>query len=151
MKKLINTIEVHELRAKRALFIKKARELEKQAAKFRQDAMEAGCKLHQLGEPMYTRHPIYADMVYPYLRMARNISLNARFDLLFQVRTPMSTEPDWTEGIAGIMDEPTETMGKCIDLINSRPTFVVDPGKIVSQPATTAEPEEASDNSSNSK
>jgi hypothetical protein len=150
MKKLINTIEVHELRAKRALFLKKARELEKQAAKFRVDALQAGCQLHELGEHQYVRHPAYQDLVYPALRQARNISINAGFDILFQVRTPLAGNPDWTEGIAGVHNEPTETMGKCIELIKARPELVVRSDKIISHAPAEVSPVADSDNSEKS-
>lgn len=133
MKKLIRTIEVHELRAKRALFLRKARALEAEAMKFRRDAAEAGCELTNLGEPIYTGHPLYQDMVYPLIKRARHNCVVFGFDLMFQTRTPLPGSPDFTHAIVGIIDEPTPTMAGCLELIQKRPSITMNPDGTVSE------------------
>lgn len=147
MKKLERTIEVHSLRAKRALLLKQARKLEAEAAKFRADACEAGCQLTGMGEDIYNDHPIYHDMVYPYLKKARHASVVFGFDALYQTRTPLPGCPDFTHAIAGIIKDPTPAMKGCLDLIMSRPTVTINKDGTVSERSDPLHlPASASDN-----
>lgn len=117
MKKLIQTVEVHEMRAKRALFIKQARKLEAEAAEFRQMASDVGMKLHLMGEPIYTDHPIYHDQVEPVLRQARKICMHFGFDFIYTTRTPIHNQPLLCHALAGAVTEFTPKMQKIIDII----------------------------------
>lgn len=147
MKKLIDTIEVHELRARRALLIKQARKHEAEAAEFRRLAAEVGMKLHLMGEPIYQEHPIYHDEVLPAIRQARKVCLQYGFDFIFTVRTPIEGSPLLSHCLAGAHKEFSPKMQRMIDIIKSAEILDGLTGESVSpeQPQ-----QQLSDNSENS-
>lgn len=123
MKKLINTVEVHEMRAKRALLLKQARKHESEAAEFRRLACEVGMKLHLMGEPIYKDHPIYVDQVLPVLREARKTCLHFGFDFIYTTRTPISGQPLLCHALAGAVTEFTPKMQQIFDIIKNDETL----------------------------
>lgn len=147
MKKLIDTVEVHELRAKRALFLKRARKLEDEAAQFRKDAAKAGMQLQLLGEPIYKEHPIYHDEVLPALRAARKVCLDYGFDFIYVTRTPLSGQPNFAHLYAGAVTQFTPTMQRMVDVIRDRPELDALTGEEI--PAEQPQ-QQVSDNSENS-
>lgn len=142
MKALDLKLKKAEQRAIRSGAKREAKKLAKQAAKFRADALAAGIALHQMGNHPYTKHhPVYEEMILPLLEEAAKIASNAGFDVLFQVRTPLSTEPNFTHAIGGFQDEKnlTPTMKAQVDLIRARPAFG---GESFPEMNSPAEPDE---------
>lgn len=119
MKKLIKTVEVHELRAKRALLIKQARKHEAEAIEFRRLACEAGMKLHLMGEPMYTQHPVYHDEVQPALQAARKVCMKYGFDFIYITRTPLAGVPLMSHALAGAVTDFTPKMQRIFDIVKA--------------------------------
>lgn len=81
------------------------------------------------------QHPIYFNCIEPLLVEARRMCLYAGFDFIYQTRTPLLKEPNFTEGVVGIHKEATPTMQKCLDAINERPVLnipVKQPGEQLS-------------------
>lgn len=126
MKALDLKLKKAEQRAIRSGAKHQAKKLAKQAGKFRADALAAGLKLHEMGNHPYTKHhPVYEEMILPLLEEAAKIASNAGFDILLQVRTPLSTEPNFTHAIGSFKDENnlTPTMKAQVDLIRQRPVL----------------------------
>lgn len=117
MKKLIDTIEVHEMRAKRALYLKQARKHEAEAAEFRKLASDVGMKLHLMGEPIYVDHPIYVDQIIPVLRQARKTCMHFGFDFIYTTRTPIHGQPLLCHALAGAVTQFTPKMQRIFDII----------------------------------
>lgn len=143
MKALDTKMKKAEQRAIRSGAKRQAKKLALQAGKFRADALAAGIKQTELGATIYTKHhPIYEEMILPLLEEAAKIASNAGFDILMQVRTPLSTEPNFTHAIGGFQDEDnlTPTMKAQVDLIRARPVLGGDKG--FPEMKTPAEPTE---------
>ena len=143
MKALDTKMKKAEQRAIRSGAKRQAKKLAAQAGKFRADALAAGIKQTELGATVYTKHhPIYEEMILPLLEEAAKIASNAGFDILMQVRTPLSTEPNFTHAIGGFQDEDnlTPTMKAQVDLIRARPVLSGDKG--FPEMKTPAEPTE---------
>jgi hypothetical protein len=115
-----------EQRAIRSGARKQGKKLLHQATKFHEDALRAGCKLNQLGaSPYKDKHPAYEELVLPLLEQASRLCAVLGFDVLFQVRTPIPGEPNFTACVAGFQNEKslTPTMKAQIDLIQQRPVI----------------------------
>lgn len=131
MKKLEDKVKRHEMKAKRALLRRQAVKLSRQAAKFRQDALKAGAEATVAGSNIYHHHPAYEDLVLPLLEEAHKLCERYGFDVIFHTRTPMKGMPDFTHVIAGFCDQPTGTMGQCLELIRQQKAIAVKNGKLV--------------------
>jgi hypothetical protein len=144
MKTLEKNVRRHESKAKRTLARRQAAKLAKQAAKFRLDALQAGCDVHDQGGRVYTdSHPVYNELIEPLLKEVTLICQAQGFDFLLQVRTPMTDHPNLTMALCGIKDQPTPTMNEQLELIKARPQIVKKDGKLVveEKAETPAEPQ----------
>lgn len=121
MKNLIKTTEQYEARAKRILFIKKARALEKEAREFRRLAMIEGIKG---GFEFKKDHPAYAELIRPLVRQIRDLSLDYQFSYLVTLNTPLPGFPLYSHASAGLIGDSTPTMHALIDIIKARPSEV---------------------------
>lgn len=134
MKTLEEKAVIVDFKAKRRLAVKQAVKLEKQAAKFRMDALKYGCELAQRKVQVYKEaHPAYGDRVLPLLHKAASIAGEYGFDILFQTRTPMPGMPDYTSALGGFADEEnlTPTMKACVDLVKSSRKVHIDADGVV--------------------
>ena len=125
MKQLENKVAKHEAKAKRTLARRQAKKLLLQATRFRCDALTAGYHAQQLGAKVYSKHPVFEELILPLLEEAARIAANAGFDILYQTRTPVDGEPNFTHAFGGFKDEKslTPTMKACVDLIKERPVI----------------------------
>ena len=126
MKKLEDKVRRHEEKAKRTLARRQAVKLSKQAAKFRQDAFDAGKRASGMGAKIYgVNHPVYEDLIQPLLKEAAEIAAKYGFDVLYQTRTPIPGSPNYTACLGSFADNNnlTPTMKTCVDLIKARPSL----------------------------
>lgn len=140
MKKLEDKVKKHEAKARRTLAKRQANKLSKQAARFRADALTAGCQATQMGMKIYKTHPVYEELIEPLLKEAAGIAAQAGFDILYQTRTPMPDNPNFTSCLGSFANRNnlTPTMKGCVDLIKARPSLGGDDiGEFKCQPEPT--------------
>jgi hypothetical protein len=140
MKKFVDKVSRLEGKAKRKLLQKQAREHDRQARKFRQDAMKLGCELAVAGENLYNKHhPVYEELIMPLLDEAARLANKYGFNVLYQTHTPLPGQPMYSHAI-GSMDSRTvtPTMKACVDLIQARPKLSSTAAELITDRAEPA-------------